>query len=40
MDDEKPPVVEPENLESPIKPLLWVLIPMLLVLLYGIFGNR
>ncbi len=40
MGDEQQPANEPEQLESPLKPLLWILIPFVLMLIYGIFGNR
>jgi hypothetical protein len=33
------PPGEPEKLESPLKPLLWLLIPFILVLLYGYFAT-
>lgn len=39
MNDDKPETIEPEKLESPLKPLLWVLIPFVLILLYGFFSR-
>jgi hypothetical protein len=44
MEDDKQPTTPPgagapEEMGSPLKPLLWLLIPFVLVLLYGIFSH-
>ena len=31
---------EPEKLQSPLKPLLWLLIPLILILVYGFLGSH
>ncbi len=38
MDDNKQPATEPEA-GSPVKLLLWFLIPLVLIILYGVFGH-
>lgn len=35
----KPPQENPEVLHSPLKPLLWILLPLVVVIVWGLFNR-